>query len=348
MNLLAIVSSCSDPALGSVLAVIKNILNLLQIIGPITCMIMAAFYLIMLVKNPEDKKGLPKLRNSLIALVVLFLIPTLVNATMGLLDDSTTLSECWNNAVISPGGGTYIDPNSGGNRGTIYENPSNYEGGESNPNNNGTNNSSNTNNNSNSSNNNGTSTSNNGTGTNQSSSSTSSNKVVFIGDSRTVQMYAYLNNNWSGANYSSGGVHDVGGDVYVAEGSMGLSWLKSTGIPAAQKYFTNGSAVVILMGVNDLYNADNYISYINQNASSWKSNGSSIYFVSVNPCTGNYAHLNSDIDKFNTKVKSGLSSDVKWIDTSSQLNKNNISSSDGLHYGKSTYQIIYNYIKSNV
>lgn len=342
MNFLAITSSCSDPALGAFLAIVKNILSVIQIIGPIVCIVSLTYHIIMLVKSPDDKKAFPKIKNSLLALAVLFLIPFIVNAVMGLLDDSTTLSDCWNNTTTIVGnGGTYIDPNSGSNKKKpIYENSSDYESGVPSE-------SSTDGNNGNSS--NSTSTSNNGSSsTSTQNNSTQASRVVFIGDSRTVQMYAYLNNNWNGANYSSGGVHDVGSDVYVAEGSMGLNWMKSTGIPAAEKYFTKGSAIVILMGVNDLYNADNYVKYINENASNWKKNGSSLYFVSANPCTGNYAYLNSDIKAFNTKVKSGLSSEVGWIDTSSQLNSNNISSTDGLHYGKATYQIIYNYIKSHV
>ena len=161
-------------------------------------------------------------------------------------------------------------------------------------------------------------------------------------------MYAYLNGSWSGANYSSGGVHVVGSDIYVAEGAMGLNWMKSTGIPAAQQYFGSGSAIVILMGVNDLSNASNYISYVNSNAATWKRNGSSLYFVSVNPCDGNYSHLNSKIQSFNAQVKNGLSGTVGWIDTYSQLYSVGFNTTDGLHYDKSTYQTIYNYIKSKV
>jgi hypothetical protein len=161
-------------------------------------------------------------------------------------------------------------------------------------------------------------------------------------------MYAYLANNWSGANYSSGGVHNVSGDIFVAEGSQGLSWLKSTGISVAKSYFKSGTAIVILMGVNDLDNASSYVSYINSNVSSWTSNGSKLYYVSVTPCSGSYSYLNSKISTFNSTVKSGLSSSVKWIDAYSYLNSNGYTTTDGLHYDKSTSNKLYNYIKSNV
>ena len=124
--------------------------------------------------------------------------------------------------------------------------------------------------------------------------------------------------------------------------------MKSTGVPAAQKYFQSGSAIVILMGVNDLYNADNYVNYINGTLNSWTSKGSKVYFVSVNPCNGKYSNLNSKIASFNTKVKSGLNKNVKWIDTNSHLASNGYKTKDGLHYDGATYKKIYDYIKSKV
>ena len=346
--LASIGSACSDPGLAAILSIVKKVITIIQIIGPILALISFSYHLTMMVKNPDDKKGLPKIRNSAIALVVLFLVPFIVNAFFGMLDDSTTFSSCWNNSSSVSPSSSYIPIDDDGDRSTIITNPSDYQKGKKQvtkpqqgtpgkqgttptPGQPGT-----------------TITPAGGQGDRSGEGNQAANKVVFIGDSRTVQMYAYLNNNWSGANYSSGGVHVVGNDIYVAQGAMGLDWMKSTGIPAAKQYFGAGSAIVILMGVNDLSNANNYISYVNSNAASWKSNGSSLYYVSVNPCDGNYSHLNSKIQTFNATVKSGLSSNVGWIDTYSQLVSSGYQTTDGLHYDKSTYNAIYNYIKSRV
>ena len=337
MFFLAVGSACGDPGLASILSIVKKVLTLLQIIGPILAIISIAFHLTMLAKNPDDKKGLPKVRNSAIALVVLFLVPVMVDAVFGWLDNSTTLSSCWNNASSNTSsGGNYISPYDDGENGktNIFTDPSEYGKGVKKKTKSGSD---------------GVKPGGGGgTGDRPGTGNSSSNRVVFIGDSRTVQMYAYLNNSWGGANYSSGGVHEVGSDVYVAEGAMGLNWLKSTGIPAAKKYFGSGTAIVILMGVNDLSNADNYINYVNSNANSWKSNGSSLYYVSVNPCNGSYSNMNSQIQTFNAKLKSGLSNSVGWIDTYSQMSSSGFQTTDGLHYDKSTYQDIYNNIKSKV
>jgi hypothetical protein len=248
------------------------------------------------------------------------------------------LSECWNSANMSFGNTSYQDVGNDKPKNSVLTDPDDYQKGKPKPKSDYTNNSNSNNGNS----------SNTGTGNRSGTGNTSASHVIFIGDSRTVQMYAYSTGDWGGANFSSGGVHEVGNDLYVAEGSMGLSWLQSTGIPTASKYFNSGSAIVILMGVNDLSNANNYINYINGNASSWKSKGSSLYFVSVNPCEGSYAHMNSGIQNFNNTVKNGLSNTVGWIDTYSVLVSGGFSTTDGLHYDGNTYKTIYNYIKSRV
>ena len=102
------------------------------------------------------------------------------------------------------------------------------------------------------------------------------------------------------------------------------------------------------MGVNDLYNADNYISYINGLVSSVTQKGGKLYFVSVNPTNRSAEHLNDDIDAFNLKLQNGLSSYVKYIDTNTYLMNNGFSSGDGVHYTNTTYKQIYTLIKGSI
>ncbi len=122
--------------------------------------------------------------------------------------------------------------------------------------------------------------------------------------------------------------------------------MTSTGVPAVESRITRNSAVIILMGVNDLYNVNNYYNYVNNKASIWGSNGASTYFVSVNPTDRSYDHLNSSINEFNSKLRRNLSSQVKYIDTNSYLINSGYTTVDGLHYDSTTYNKIYNYIKS--
>ena len=78
------------------------------------------------------------------------------------------------------------------------------------------------------------------------------------------------------------------------------------------------------------------------------SKGGKLYFVSVNPTNRSADYLNDDIDEFNLKLKNGLSSYVKYIDTNTFLINNGFSSNDGVHYTATTYKQIYTLIKGSL
>ena len=172
----------------------------------------------------------------------------------------------------------------------------------------------------------------NNTSSNSNNSVTTKN-VIMIGDSRCVQMKSHVG---------------AGSDSWSCKGSMGLNWMKNTGVPNVESKIGNGTKIVIMMGVNDLYQPEAYISYINQKASTWASKGAKTYFVSVNPVDGSYSNLTSKIVSFNNKLKNGLNSNVRYIDTYNYLVSSGFNTSDGLHYKSDTSRKIYNYIKSNI
>ncbi len=122
--------TCTDAALASILLICKRILRLVQIIGPILAIVSLVIILVRLVSNPEEKKNKSRIKNCLLALVILFFIPTIVNIVMGMLGDSFSISTCWNYAeeVKSYSGVTYID--SGADRQSIISDPSQYQAGE--------------------------------------------------------------------------------------------------------------------------------------------------------------------------------------------------------------------------
>lgn len=174
------------------------------------------------------------------------------------------------------------------------------------------------------------------TTTTTSTSSSSGNKsAIFVGDSRTVGMQAAIGND--------------SGDVWSGKVSMGLNWMKSTGVPNIESQIEEGSNVVIMMGANDCgYNASAYVDYLNDLSTKVEEKGANLYFVSVNPTSGSYSNLNTSIDSFNETVKNGINSNIKYIDTNSVLKENGFNSGDGLHYDSSTYQTIYGIIKDNM
>ncbi len=297
------VTVCNDPGLANILSIIKQILDLIQLLGPIIAIIGLMVILIKIIMNPDDKKLTKAFQNWLIALIMLFFIPIIVNGAMKLLDDSFELSTCWNYATTAKpnGDSQYIDPYQEDNRKPIIPNYSDMEPSKQ-------------------------------TSSPSSSQQTTISKLIFIGDSRTVQMQAAVKTN----------------DVWSCKGSIGLSWMQSTGVPQIENSITTNSAIIILMGVNDLYHPNSYIDYINSKITSWTGKGAKIYFVSVMPTSGSYNSLNTEIDSFNTTLKNGLSNKVKYIDANSYLKSNGFTATDGLHYDSTTYNKIYNFIKENL
>ena len=313
MFILDMVGTCGNPALANLFNIAQRIITIIQILAPILAIIALGINLTKSVMNPDDKKNFSMYKNWIIALVMVFAIPTLVNATMGILGEDYDISACWNNAknANTSGNSTYKPVNNNKPSGPINTTPDSYDKGSSGNNNN--NNSNNTSSNSN--------------------NSVTTKNVIMIGDSRCVQMKSHVG---------------AGSDTWSCKGSMGLNWMKNTGVPNVESKIGNGTKIVIMMGVNDLYQPEAYISYINQKASTWASKGAKTYFVSVNPVDGSYSNLTSKIVSFNNKLKNGLNSNVRYIDTYNYLVSSGFNTSDGLHYKSDTSRKIYNYIKSNI
>lgn len=162
---------------------------------------------------------------------------------------------------------------------------------------------------------------------------TSINQVVYIGDSRTEGL---RDNNSDSKN------------KFICLSSMGLSWMKSTAFPQADAYASSGTAFVILMGVNDIYNQNNYITAINQKAAEWKKNGAMVYFASVGPIQHDAYTNNTEIESFNRALKNGLSSDVGYIDLYTELKNTGYDTVDGLHYTNSVYKHALSFIGKQV
>lgn len=159
------------------------------------------------------------------------------------------------------------------------------------------------------------------------------NRVVYIGDSRTE------------------GLRDVNSDsknTFICLSSMGYDWMLSTAFPQAESYASSGTAFVVLMGVNDLYHQNSYISAINQKATEWKKKGAVVYFASVGPVQNDPYTSNSEIESFNRALKNGLSSDVGYIDLYGELNKSGYQTVDGTHYTNTVSKNILSFIGKQV
>ena len=156
------------------------------------------------------------------------------------------------------------------------------------------------------------------------------------------------------------------GVSFVANPGKGLSWFRDTGYAQLIEEIdkTEGSkpiAVIFNLGVNDLGNAGNYVSYMTSIASTLKSKNCKLFYMSVNPINstmitkaGRGARTEAQVREFNSKIRSGLSLDYKYIDmysvlmkkgygTNASYNGTDADSDDGLHYTTKTFKRIYYY-----
>lgn len=101
IKFISLLVECNDKGLQNILGIVKNVLNFIQLMGPILCIVSLIIIFTKLVTNPDEKKHHKSLVISSIALIVLFFIPIIVDATMGLLDDSFKVSACWKDAKIT-------------------------------------------------------------------------------------------------------------------------------------------------------------------------------------------------------------------------------------------------------
>ena len=118
---------CSDYALMPILLFVKNTLTIIQIVVPIILIIMASVKLIELVRKPDNKDGMKKIKNIFLAAVIVFFIPLFVNILFQLLGSNTTLSDCWNNASFKTTTQYFEIESKKKNK--VYTNPDEYEKG---------------------------------------------------------------------------------------------------------------------------------------------------------------------------------------------------------------------------
>lgn len=97
-----ITSCCNDYGLANVLYIIKTALTTLQIIVPIILIVMIIINLIQLMSgDPDDKKKKKGLFNKIIAALLCFFTPFIINLLINLegMPFSYNVSTCWNDAA---------------------------------------------------------------------------------------------------------------------------------------------------------------------------------------------------------------------------------------------------------
>lgn len=97
---------CSDNGVITVFKFIKDALNLVRFLVPIGLIVWTVIELLKNVLNPDDKDSKKKIGNRVIAGLIVFLVPTIVNLVMNVVDIGINsgkgydynISECWRKA----------------------------------------------------------------------------------------------------------------------------------------------------------------------------------------------------------------------------------------------------------
>ncbi|MBQ2639535.1 MAG: hypothetical protein IJF92_02100 [Bacilli bacterium] len=98
INILNMESFCGSLVFYNVLNIIKKSLGLIQLFGPILGIIALIISFTRLTINPDQEETYKKrIKNTLIAIMILFLMPSIINLIMSLpsIEDNTTIGGCW-------------------------------------------------------------------------------------------------------------------------------------------------------------------------------------------------------------------------------------------------------------
>ena len=94
---------CADFALATVLDIVRKFFNIFQIIVPILLIIGVTIQLIKLVNDPERKNGMKEITNRVMAALICFFIPVIIDVVLGMVSQTSTfkIADCWELAKIS-------------------------------------------------------------------------------------------------------------------------------------------------------------------------------------------------------------------------------------------------------
>lgn len=153
--------------------------------------------------------------------------------------------------------------------------------------------------------------------------------ILYVGDSRTEMMADCIHED---------------GVSFIAKVSQGLAWLKSTAGPEMEAKIKSDPnlAVVINMGVNDIYQPDNYIAYYTELKK--RNPNAHLFYMSVNPVDNDPNCSDAEVQSFNSKMQSFWGSN--YLDVYSYLKSDGYKTTDGTHYDDATSKKIHEKVKS--
>ncbi len=157
--------------------------------------------------------------------------------------------------------------------------------------------------------------------------------VIFVGDSRTVQMQEAVGENPY---------------TWICKGGKGYSWLKEEAVTRIENNIGKGTKIVLLLGVNDANHYPDYLELLNSKAPEWTNAGATVYFSSCNQVWENPYTTEEEVETFNTQMQTGLCGEVRWIDSFGYLATDGYRLVDGLHFDAGTSVKLYQFYLNNI
>ncbi len=176
-------------------------------------------------------------------------------------------------------------------------------------------------------------------------------QIIFVGDSRIVQI-----KNRVKAEKNIKFIAKIG---RVISGLKGSGYKQLYQLVKKKQKSKRPTAIIVNLGVNDLYNRKQYISYYRWMSRRLKN--CEFYFMSVNPTNENtmlkvkhYTRRDSSIRYFNKSLKKSLAGTYTYLDSYSYLLQTGYGTDwsfgnrdrgkdDGLHYTRKTSRRIFEY-----
>ena len=121
---------CSSYGIMNIISLLKSILNLIHIIVPILLLIFLTIKITKLIVKPDDKKSKKGIINMILATIIIFFIPTIINAVFNMIGPKYDLSTCWiNTNELTMGNSRFISVDDR-KPGKVTTSLSDYEKGE--------------------------------------------------------------------------------------------------------------------------------------------------------------------------------------------------------------------------
>lgn len=128
---------------------------------------------------------------------------------------------------------------------------------------------------------------------------------------------------------------------FIVKSGADIEWLDREALPELIKSDRKFQAVIVMTGISDMQNANEYVTLLNEWGKRLKDErGADLCMNSVNPVTEG-VFVPADVDEFNRIVKEGLDAQVHFIDTGTKLRESGFTTTDTLHYTEESSRLLY-------